>query len=212
MDFNSTIEIILHDLREVRVSVIQVELAKSKCKSAEEVIALFKNLNPESISAPPAVKPAVQTPEPVLADDDSLIVISDEEPADIETKDETQPPAATRSSRKEVPIFADRFSGTQQTIFDQLGGEKDNGTHDIIKNQIIENLTDAIGINDKFLFTREIFGGDRDRYEEALSKLNAAGSYSDAKAILLSYVAEGEDNVFVRQLLEIVKRKLPADG
>ena len=55
MDLNSTIDIIIKDLNEAReiiddlkkypgVPELQVELAKSKCKSASEVIALFKNL------------------------------------------------------------------------------------------------------------------------------------------------------------------------
>ena len=53
MDFNTTIDIIIKDLREAReiiddlknypgVPQLQVELAKSKCKSAEEIIALLK--------------------------------------------------------------------------------------------------------------------------------------------------------------------------
>jgi len=34
---------------------------------------------------------------------------------------------------------------------------------------------------------------------------------SDAKAIIMSYTGEGEENEAVRQLLDLVKRKLPAD-
>ncbi|MBP1666468.1 MAG: hypothetical protein H6Q23_1328 [Bacteroidetes bacterium] len=55
MDLNATIDIIVKDLNEAReiiddlkrypgVPELQVELAKSKCKSASEVISLFKNL------------------------------------------------------------------------------------------------------------------------------------------------------------------------
>jgi len=53
MDFNATIDLIIKDLQEAReiiddlkkyqgVPVLQVELAKAKCKSAAEVIALLK--------------------------------------------------------------------------------------------------------------------------------------------------------------------------
>ena len=55
MDFNATIDLIIKDLDEAReiiddlkkypgVPVLQVELAKSKCKSAGEVIALLKTI------------------------------------------------------------------------------------------------------------------------------------------------------------------------
>ncbi len=53
MDFNATIDLIIKDLQEAReiiddlkkcpgIPVLQVELAKAKCKSAGEVIALLK--------------------------------------------------------------------------------------------------------------------------------------------------------------------------
>jgi hypothetical protein len=55
MDFNATIDLIIKDLDAAReiiddlkkypgVPVLQVELAKSKCKSAGEVIALLKDI------------------------------------------------------------------------------------------------------------------------------------------------------------------------
>ena len=56
MDFNATIDLIIKDLEEAReiiddlkkykdVPALQVEIAKSKCKSAAEIIALLKNMN-----------------------------------------------------------------------------------------------------------------------------------------------------------------------
>ena len=56
MDFKSTIDLIIKDLNEASeiiddlkkypgVPALQVELAKSKCRSAGEVIALLKNLS-----------------------------------------------------------------------------------------------------------------------------------------------------------------------
>lgn len=56
MDFNATIDLIIKDLDEARriiddlkkyagVPALQVELAKSKCKSAAEVISLLKEMS-----------------------------------------------------------------------------------------------------------------------------------------------------------------------
>jgi hypothetical protein len=71
MDFNTTIDIIIKDLREAReiiddfknypgVPELQVELAKSKCKSAEEIIALLKSMKtpPPTGKSDKAVKPS----------------------------------------------------------------------------------------------------------------------------------------------------------
>ena len=62
MDFNSTIDLIIKDLDEAReiiddfknypdVPFLQIELAKSKCKSASEVISLLKKLQIPSKTA-----------------------------------------------------------------------------------------------------------------------------------------------------------------
>jgi hypothetical protein len=58
MDFNATIDLIIKDLREAGeiiddlkkypgVPALQVELAKSKCRSAGDVISLLKSLSDE---------------------------------------------------------------------------------------------------------------------------------------------------------------------
>jgi len=240
MDFNATIEIIIKDLREIRgiiddfknypgVPLLQVELAKTKCKSAEEIISLLKILKP-GFEAVPQKKA-----ERRKSEEEPLIVISDEEPVTEEhvpvepgsvseekrvtgqqalwQEEDTavKPPETSKGRKTETPIFADQFSGKRPTILDQFGDEKDNGISEIIKSQPIDDLAEAIGINDKFLFIREIFGGNRHAYEEAITKLNNVSSYADAKAILMNYTGEGEENEVVKQLLDIVKRKLPAD-
>ena len=79
MDFNATIDLIIKDLNEAceiiddlkkypGVPALQVELAKSKCKSAGEVIALLKNMNLIPVRAEPVQeKPvAVQAEEKII--------------------------------------------------------------------------------------------------------------------------------------------------
>ena len=90
MDFNASIDLIIKDLEEAReiiddlkkykeVPVLQVEIAKMKCRSAAEVIALLKNINtipaqekekpaePE-IHEPKSSDPVVHEPEPEIAE------------------------------------------------------------------------------------------------------------------------------------------------
>jgi len=241
MDFNTTIEIIIKDLRDIRniiddfknypgVPLLQVELAKTKCKSVEEVISLLKILKP-------GLEAAGQKAELNKTGDEPLIVISDSDTEEVipekpvkehedavqdksgasqqalwqESVQEVKPPKSPETKKTTTQIFADKFNGTQQTILDQFGDEKDDAISEIIKSKPIKSLAEAIGINDKFLFIREIFNGNRQVYEEAISKIDNAVSFSDAKAILLSYTGESGDNEVVKQLLDLVKRKLPVD-
>jgi hypothetical protein len=98
------------------------------------------------------------------------------------------------------------------TFNEQLGNKSGDGDiSKIIKSRPVSNLTDAIGINDKFLFVREIFNGDQLSYNEAITKLNNTDNLADAKAVIMSYTGEGDENDAVKQLLDLVKRKLPAD-
>src|SRR5512137_253303 len=80
MDLKKTIDYIIKDLREARdiiddlknypeVPLIQIELAKSKCKSAEELISLLKNSEePVSHEAEPVIYPAPGQEETVIED------------------------------------------------------------------------------------------------------------------------------------------------
>ncbi|TAL80131.1 MAG: hypothetical protein EPN88_01515 [Bacteroidetes bacterium] len=73
------------------------------------------------------------------------------------------------------------------------------------------SLSEAIGVNDKFLFMREIFNDNKDAYAQAISRLDNAESLADARAVIMSYTGDSNENEAVKQLLDLVKRKLPAN-
>lgn len=194
MDFNATIDLIIKDLDEAReiiddlkkypgVPVLQIELAKSKCKSAGEVIALLKSLRDNM--------PVLITPPPV------------------EKKEESKkaPKKASESA-----IIADKFSHLSNRFNEQLESMKsDDDISDILKTKPLTNLSEAIGVNDKFQFIREIFDGNKDAYIQAISRLDHAESLKDARAVIMSYTGDSNENEAVKQLLDLVKRKLPSN-
>lgn len=269
MDFNTTIDIIIKDLRDAReiiddlknypgVPQLQVELAKSKCKSAEEIIALLKTYKTHQ-EPKQEVRKGSSVPGPLTKDDktETLIEISEEDRGEVSEHLVIEDPenkiyddplsikeqgyvdelpfnqtdkgpivSSTESSQGDAPgigkrskdkkaetnIVADKFSHMSNIFNEQLGNLKsEDDISAVIKAKPVVNLTDAIGLNDKFLFIREIFGGSQASYEEAISRLNNVSNIPDAKAILLSYTNETDDNDVVRQLLDLVKRKLPSD-
>ena len=81
----------------------------------------------------------------------------------------------------------------------------------MLKSKHINSLTEAIGINDRFLFIREIFNGNKDTYSQAVTRLENATSITDAKAVIMSYTGDNIENKAVKQLLDLVKRKLPSN-
>lgn len=220
MDFNATIDLIIKDLREAAeiiddlkkypgVPAIQVELAKSKCKSAGEIIALFKNLQ-DSL-------PKDVNKEPVIPDSEVKEKTSPEiqrtikhEPSRASKKDGS---SQTIGKKSESAIIADTFSHLSSKLNEQLGSlrEDEDDVSDFLKAQPLTNLSEAIGVNDKFLFIREIFSGNQESYNQAISRIEEAESLADARAILLSYTAESKENDAAKLLLDLVKRKFPSD-
>jgi hypothetical protein len=211
MDFNTTIDIIIKDLREAReiindfknypgVPQIQVELAKSKCKSAEEIIALLKTMKQDY---QPVQNEGIEGTGGV----GEVGEAKEAEVVEVAEKRKTK-----RGKLPESNIVADKFSARPNTFNEQLGNIKsDEDISSVIKSRPVGNLTDAIGINDKFFYIREIFNGDQLSYNEAITKLNKVDNLLDAKAVIMSYTGEGDENEAVKQLLDLVKRKLPAD-
>jgi hypothetical protein len=51
----------------------------------------------------------------------------------------------------------------------------------------ISDLRKAIGLNDKLLLTRELFGGDNEAFEKTIGALNSFSSMEQAKAFLLEH-------------------------
>lgn len=216
MDFNATIDLIIKDLDEAReiiddlkkypgVPALQVELAKSKCKSAGEVIALLKNL--KEITHIATEEPVRKKKQQQIPEEEKVPVRPVEIPKPVTQKHEE--PEKTIMKSVESSIIADKFSHLQGSLNEQLGSLK--GDDDFLKSQPIVSLTDAIGVNDKFLFIREIFNGKSEDYLQAISRLENSESIADARAVIMSYTGDNTENEAVKQLLDLVKRKRPSN-
>jgi hypothetical protein len=197
MDFNAAVDLILKDLDEAReiiddlknypgVPVLQVELAKSKCKSAGEVIAILKTIKHEEA-------------EPEHKIHDTPPAIKKEEAAHPSKK----PPKSA--------IIADTFGLTDRINEQMRNLRDDDNVSDIIKTKPLTNLDEAIGVNDKFLYIREIFNGNPEAYSQAIIKLDNAVNFAEAREVLLSYTDDNKETEVIKQLLALVRRKYTAD-
>ena len=231
MDFNATIDLIIKDLKEASdiiedlkkypgVPALQAELAKSKCRSAGDVISLLKNpeiagnvFEKESAQKPAPPKVTEQKPVKRAAPaqpsaeikEVSKTVLRDE--VSEKEKTETDKPA-----RDAAPTIADMFEPAAD-LYEEVTfgtkGEKD--LSDRLKTGQIKSITDTIGISDKFLFIGSIFDGDKEAYAQAMASLDQAVNLDDAMAIIMKYPGAKPDSEAVIQLMELVKLKLGSD-
>lgn len=140
------------------------------------------------------------------------------EPFELESNPEESDPDLSITSNNDTsgpgkpyvaPIIADSFSHLASRFNEQLGKEHPEASY--LKKRRFAKLTDAIGVNDKFYYIREVFNGDREAYSQVISSLESVDSISEAKKLIMSHRKEKTENEAVKQLLDLVKRKLSPD-
>lgn len=262
MDFSANIDLIIRELNEVseiiddlrqypEVPVIQLEIARSKCRLASDVISLLKNMQVQGSGAPvqakPLTLPSITTestqlrksemtvPEVIVTDKKPVAqtVVSVPEPKEVKETEPVKPLTKTEvpitaevpvkkspapvtadipTITDEKPSVADMFSTSSKSLGEQIGRGKENGDlQAAISSRPIPSLSDAIGLNDKFLFIGQIFNGNKEDYSNTISSLDGAPDYHEACSILSRYTGNSPETEAVRQLLSLVKRKFPTN-
>jgi copper chaperone CopZ len=230
MDFKSTIDLIIKDLNEASeiiddlkkypgVPALQVELAKSKCRSAGEVIGLLKSLSfAEPANDQPIHEKQLSHPQDESGESVRQAKVNqlpgEQKPAEI-ISPSTEKKTVSKDRVKKADgtsIIADKFNHSSNLYDEQLSSIKaEKDISDRLKAKLIASLSEAIGISDKFLFINEIFNGNKESYTQAISRLDKAESLQDAMDIIVSYTGENTESEAVIQLLDLVKLKLPSN-
>lgn len=87
-----------------------------------------------------------------------------------------------------------------------------NAAHDDVASRVAATRTGelrtSIGINDKFLLIRDLFGGDARAYEEAISALEQLTDLDEAMLYLHDHYTWNPDSEGVKLLVELLVRKL----
>ena len=80
-----------------------------------------------------------------------------------------------------------------------------------LENAPIDDLTKAIGLNQKFMFISQIFKGNKDAFVSAVDKLNGLADLEQAKSYaqeLTAHLVDGEEAVQARdQFVDLIERK-----
>ena len=82
---------------------------------------------------------------------------------------------------------------------------------EFLKHEPIKDLRKAIGINDRFVFTSELFRGDEAMYERSIKTINSFHIFPEAEywinRELIVKLAWDVDNEIVRHFYQLVKRR-----
>lgn len=119
------------------------------------------------------------------------------------------------SETVEIDLFSENTIGEkfeeQKTVVEKISEEqKIESVGEKIQQDKISGLKNAIGINEKFYFINELFGGDMKLYNEAIENLDNLNDLDSAANLINEYKSQHNwiaDNDAFIQLSDFVNRK-----
>lgn len=93
-----------------------------------------------------------------------------------------------------------------QTLADRIAPPRDRAS-ELLRNEPVTDLRRAIGINDRFLLIRDLFGGDGAAYEAAIDALNGFDNLDDCMIYIAEHYAWNPNSDGAVLLMELLERK-----
>ena len=76
-----------------------------------------------------------------------------------------------------------------------------------VQNDRVNSLRNALGINDRFILIRDLFGGDGEAFERAIDELDAFEDFNECLVYMSAYRWNPNCDG-ARMLMDLVTRKL----
>lgn len=206
--------------------IVQVAPAEEKTS----VAAPAETTLVENVSEQPE-----QVAEPVLADvrRERLMesVMTEPEAAPVAVANPAPAPVSTPvTAKQEAPkvvaqtgtLFEEPAPATignrykeQETVYKKIAVTADDQRLAGKLQQVpLDDIRKSIGINDRFAFINELFGGNQQQYSENIEKLNSFSDYANARRLLYDELAVNfnwnKESKAFHQLDSLVKRRFSA--
>ena len=103
-------------------------------------------------------------------------------------------------------VLGDVINHDVQTLADTIAPPRDVAS-ELRRSEHVTDLRRAIGINDKFLMIRDLFGGDAVAYDAAIDRLNAFDDFDDCMIYIAENYAWNANSDGAKFLMELLERK-----
>lgn len=172
---------------------------------------------PKPAETPAPVPMEIPAPEPEAEEPAAV----PEEPAEIPETRETSAAPQSAAEEDDEPgfeeitleaaapagvVLGDVINHDVQTLADTLAAPRDRAS-ELRRSEPVTDLRKAIGINDKFLLIRDLFGGDGEAYERAIGTLNDCADFDDCMIYIAENYAWNPNSDGVKLLMELLERK-----
>jgi len=228
MEYKNTLEIIIQDIKDIENSMwelkkmdnpplLEIDRALLKLINLYDLLSLIKNdlknnhhkTSPdhEDLSNEKATKP---TSSPDVKDSSKKevdIPKGDESLGDRKQGSDASENVEIKRERKDPGVIGEKFSGSRKFMNESLQHNHRKNISSVLQNKPLVNIESAIGINDKFLFVRDLFNGDTRLFHNTLERLNKAHDFNDAFSFINDQFEWDMDSYPAQKLLELVRRK-----
>lgn len=190
--FNLTHKV-LNDLHSLETA--QIEMLREQMEAHQ---ALIQSL-PNPAAAPMPVVPEVQE-EPVAE-----TVIVREPEVKVEVKEPVReiiiekPEIITPSAKPEKPAEAPHKPITTEKLGVFLS--------DLLEKKNLSDFRKAFSLNDRFRFRRELFGGDEEKMNKAITDLNDIHSYEESVAYLNNELKWNIEDEAVADFIKLLEKR-----
>ena len=120
---------------------------------------------------------------------------------------------AVKTTAKTPEIVADRFKDSKEFRNESIA--KTRQSEDLstkLQSKPIKDIGSAIGINDRFLYIKELFDGNAEKFDATIKILNSAPNFNEAFNYLSENFSWDMDDPPVQKLLELTRRKHIVDA
>ncbi len=210
---------------------LEMALAISKLRNLKENFSTLSHTLQKSIQqavfTAPDREPAEIKTKPVVVEKENMLheeTPADQKPVKEEVPSPTEAPPVAESTPEPDPVSKEKTSPKQEknekTVFlsdtfekkqafrnEKLGKAHPRDVSSTIKNRPLSDLHRAIGLNEKFMFIRDLFDGDSKKYEETVQFINNAVSREQVDTFLARFRWD-EKKEAVLEFRELVERKL----
>jgi hypothetical protein len=186
MDYKNTLEAILDNVEEIK-AILTGFASEKKIHAIEMDLALEKVRNLYDI----------------------MLMLKQSYPE--EKKDQVKNSEGAKESipDDDIKTVSDRFKSHTASIHDSFTRLKQyEELSEKLKSKPILDIGTAIGVNDKFIFIKELFNNDPDIYKNTIEVLNNATNFNEAYNYLIGNYDWDMDSPLVQILLDLIRRKL----
>ncbi len=112
---------------------------------------------------------------------------------------------ATSVAPEPEQVLGEVIKNNVQTIADRIK-PKDTAAEQIVKGSV-DDIAKAVGINDKFLLIRDLFGGSSTEYERVMAQLNGFDNLDDCMIYIVENFDWNPNSDGAKLIMELLERK-----